>query len=351
MADNRLLQQGIPSSLRDALYQTGRNALLYPFRNPETTAEFGLSMAPGSGEAMSARDAWDASGRAAQAVQSGDWGNAASEYGNLAAALAGAIPGLGIVARGTKRGAAWMDRNLPAGVNRLLDGITPSDPRNTTFSGAGPTADLPMDEASRMARAKELGYAGQPFYRGEASGNAYAGGPAFFSRDQEYAAGFAKKGGQDAPAEYRLNLGNTFSDRAPMRAADYGRLVEAAAASDPKLAADLAESIAPGKGVEWLIGFSKAQPDFVVVEPGGASVIRHAIERGSADPMRLFRAAGYDALDSGRDVRKIAETGIRSKDAAFDPSKAASGNIMAGLAGAAMLPAWLLSQDATLRPD
>jgi hypothetical protein len=107
---------------------------------PEAVAEFGLSMAPGSGEAMSARDAWDASGRGAEALGKGEWGNAASEYGNLATALMGAIPGAGVVARGTKRGAAWMDRNLPTGVNKLLDSMMPSDPANTMNIFAGPTA-------------------------------------------------------------------------------------------------------------------------------------------------------------------------------------------------------------------
>jgi hypothetical protein len=89
---------------------------------------------------MALRDAWDASGRGSMALGQGEWGEAASQYGNLATALAGAIPGAGIIARGTKRGAQWMDRNLPASFNRLLDAAMPSDPRSTTFSGAGPTS-------------------------------------------------------------------------------------------------------------------------------------------------------------------------------------------------------------------
>lgn len=111
-----------------------KNALLYPFRNPEQTAEFGLSMAPGSGEAMAARDAWNASGRAGNALLSGDIGQAASEYGNVATGILGAIPGAGIIARGTKRGAAWMDRNLPAGVNKLLDRMTPQASQDTLYT-------------------------------------------------------------------------------------------------------------------------------------------------------------------------------------------------------------------------
>lgn len=316
-------------------------------------AEALLGALPGSGEAMSARDAWNASGRAGNALLGGDWRGAASGYGDLATALAGAIPGLGAVARGTTRGAAWMDRNLPGGVNRLLDNMVPKDAGRTMFSGVGPTADLPMDEASRMARAKGMGYADEPFYRGEASGRLredYDGTP-FFSRDEDYARGFAQQGGNADPREFRLKTPNAFSDRAPLTAGQYGRIVEAAAANDPQLANDLAEQIAPGKGVDWVMGFGRARPDFVVVEPGGTAFVRHAIERGSADPIGLFRAAGFDALDSGRDVRMLTGEGIRLKDARFDPSQSGSRNILAGVAGASLLPAYLLSQDPTSPQD
>lgn len=140
MPENRLLSESdlwfSPSQMKEG----AKNALLYPFRNPEQVAEAGLSIAPGSGEAMSARDAWNASGRAGNALLQGNFGEAASGYGDMALGIMGALPGAGIIARGTRRGAAWMDRNLPAGVNRLLDSITPSDPRNTTFIFAGPTA-------------------------------------------------------------------------------------------------------------------------------------------------------------------------------------------------------------------
>lgn len=148
----------IPSSLGEALWQTGRNAALYPFRNPEETAEFGLGMAPGSGEAMALRDAWDASGRGSLALGQGEWGRAASEYGNLATALAGALPGAGIIARGTKRGAAWMDRNMPSALNKALDNIMPSDPKNTTNIFAGPMAKT-ADHAA-LTKAQDMAASG-----------------------------------------------------------------------------------------------------------------------------------------------------------------------------------------------
>jgi len=323
------------------------------WRNLIPMAEFGLGIAPVSGEVMSARDAWDASGRGGNALLRGDYGQAASDYLNMGTGILGAIPGAGIVARGTKRGAAWMDRNLPAGINRLLDAAMPSDPRSTMNIFAGPTAKTAdMDEASRLTRSRQMGYSDEPFYRGEASGNLRDQyDTAFFSRDPQYAQGFAEKGGQDSAREFRLNLTNTFSDGGALTAAKYGSLVEAAAKNDPALAKELAESIAPGKGVDWIIGFSKANPDFVVVEPGAAAFVRQAIETNSSDPVGLFRSAGFNAIDSGRDVRKLTGEGIRLKGARFDPSKASSRDIMAGIAGASLLPAYLLSQDAGTRTE
>lgn len=135
--------------------QGARTIAAYPFRNPGETAEFGLSIAPGSGEAMSARDAWAASGRAGDALLSGEFGDAGREYLNMGTALLGALPGAGIIARGTKRGAAWMDRNLPSGVNKLLDAATPSDPQNTMNIFAGPTGPK-MTRAEFDRRSAEL---------------------------------------------------------------------------------------------------------------------------------------------------------------------------------------------------
>jgi hypothetical protein len=102
--------------------------------NANALAETALGIAPGSGEAMSARDAWQASGRGANALAQGQYGQAAGEYANMLAAMAGAVPGAGVIARGTKRGAAWMERNLPKGVNALADRMMPSDPANTAFA-------------------------------------------------------------------------------------------------------------------------------------------------------------------------------------------------------------------------
>jgi hypothetical protein len=59
--------------------------------------------------------------------------------------------------------------------------------------------------------------------------------------------------------------------------------------------------------------------------------VRYVIEQNARKPETLFIRAGYDALDSGRDVLKLTGKGIRSKDAKFDPAKAKQTNIMASL--------------------
>lgn len=122
------------------------------WKNLLPAVEFGLGMGPGSGEAMSARDAWNASGRGAQALTEGRFGDAAGDYLDMGTAVLGAIPGAGIVARGTKRGAAWMDRNLPQGMNKLLDAVYPNNPRDTMMSFGGPTTDTPAPSLEELGK-------------------------------------------------------------------------------------------------------------------------------------------------------------------------------------------------------
>lgn len=100
-----------------------------------------------------------------------------------------------------------------------------------------------------------------------------------------------------------------------------------------------------------------------VANPG--KLLRQAVRMNARNPDDLFRRAGFDALDFGRYVQKLAGAGIRSKDAAFDPAKSNVRDIMAalplgaaGLGAAAasypnpknpgrMYPAWIFS----LMPD
>lgn len=207
---------------------------------------------------------------------------------------------------------------------------------------------LPMDEPARMARADKMNMT-PGFWRGERSGQApseYPGG-GYFSRDKDYADGFARKGGLPEAREFRLDLRNAYKDYEPLTAAAYSRLVDAVAAQHPKLAADMVEQLAPGRDAKWLAEFARRFPEQHVTAPGHTALTRRAIEKQAPNPIKVFRDAGYDALDSGRDVRKIAPTGIRHKDAAFDPAKWDSRNIFATIGGAAVVPGLAASASET----
>ena len=59
-----------------------------------------------------------------------------------------------------------------------------------------------------------------------------------------------------------------------------------------------------------------------------------------------MRRAGFDEIDTGRDIVKLTGTGIRSVDARFDPKRSKSMNIFAGLAAAGLVPYGMMtSQD------
>lgn len=193
-------------------------------------------------------------------------------------------------------------------------------PRGAIRSGAARVApDLPMDDSSRMARASSAGYDDATFYRGDKGKTPmeYPKG-AHFTRDPNYnGSGFGEN------REFRLNLQNAFLDDRPVTAAQFGRLIESAQKHDPKLADNLAAMV--GKDADWVIGYGKARPDSIV-DDGGAH-IRYVIER-SAAPEQVFKDAGFDAIGSGHEIRKLTGDGIRSVDAAFDPALADRRNIM-----------------------
>lgn len=192
---------------------------------------------------------------------------------------------------------------------------------------------LPMDEASRMARSREMGHAPESFYRGERNGllpRRYES--AHFSRSKSDADGYARAGGHPEAREFRLDLRNAYKDYEPLTARDFARLVAAAAKTEPKFAANLVDLIIPGGDVGKFLDFARKSPNFNVTKPNGTALLRVAIENSSKNPSDLFRRAGFDAIDAGRDVRKLTGHGIRLKDAVFDPAKANSKDIMASLA-------------------
>ena len=99
-------------------------------------------------------------------------------------------------------------------------------------------------------------------------------------------------------------------------------------ADDPKFAQHMAEDllarirggpeVPKGREIEYVMLLARDIPDLPVA--GGGQVFQ-ALEVSGRKPEAVLREAGYDAVDSGRDVHKLSGHGIRSKDAVFDPKR------------------------------
>ena len=93
----QLFEPGSREWYADKMFGTGTPVDVSQ-RNADAV-DFLSDISPGYGEARSLRDAWDSSGRGGEALASGEFGDAASEYGNMLMALAGAAPGAGMMAK------------------------------------------------------------------------------------------------------------------------------------------------------------------------------------------------------------------------------------------------------------
>lgn len=148
-------------------YEARRGGFERPARDPadvraenlNTFANEAAYMAPIMGEALSGRDAWEASGRGAAALSEGRYKDAIGDYAGMLAATLGAVPVIGTLARGSGRVASWMDRNLSPSFNAMTT-LMPADPKNQTNIFAGPGAKT-ADHA-RLAEAKAMEAAGAP---------------------------------------------------------------------------------------------------------------------------------------------------------------------------------------------
>jgi len=183
---------------------------------------------------------------------------------------------------------------------------------------------MPMGEASRMARAKELGYSDEPFYRGQKD-TPTEGAVAFYSRDPETAAGFGK------PLEYRLQMNRPLRFGEDVTVQDFydaAKGVEAVAG--PDAARKMLDAV-PLQG-DWdlarLANIVEKHGD-VKLMPGAA--LHQMMEIAAGDAVAPLRAAGFDAIDTGRDVRMLKNFGQRLKEAAFDPDKRDSRKLLAGI--------------------
>jgi hypothetical protein len=75
--------------------------------------------------------------------------------------------------------------------------------------------------------------------------------------------------------------------------------------------------------------FARRNPQMTVADSG--KLLRQAIQMNARNSNDLFRRAGFDALDFGRDVLKLTGAGIRSKNAVFDPAKSRLPDVMVAL--------------------
>ncbi len=123
---------------------------------------------------------------------------------------------------------------------------------------------------ANLQRAYRQGYDETPIYRGESTGIVPSEftGPAYFSRDRDYAMGFAREGGMDAPREYRMKTSNFYRDYDPINIDQYNRLVQSAAAHNPKFAQDMLSMIIDGMPVREFPQFAKTYGNEMAADNG-----------------------------------------------------------------------------------
>ncbi|MGO4831305.1 hypothetical protein AB4144_03250, partial [Rhizobiaceae sp. 2RAB30] len=88
---------------------------------------------------------------------------------------------------------------------------------------------------------------------------------------------------------------------------------------------------------EWMVGFGKHNPDKVITDGAAAARMYQVIDRSRA-PEHVLKGAGFNVIDTGRDVRNLDGFGIRSAQAAFDPAKAGEQGILLSLGALALSP-------------
>jgi hypothetical protein len=206
------------------------------------------------------------------------------------------------------------------------------------LGGAGRLGRRALAEARRKARADSLGYSDRRYWHGDRHADPSDPLPdhypsdTYFSTDQEYADGFARLGGRSAAREFRLRIDRPF-DLDPDERHSLSDVADVLRALRRLDDADAAETIASAFGSEItadrLIGAAQVLPD----RPIAAGDLLHSlIEQNSRFlPNTVLREAGFDAIDTGRDVIKLASDGIRLRSARFDPARADSTNIRHGL--------------------
>lgn len=184
---------------------------------------------------------------------------------------------------------------------------------------------LPMDDASRADRARQMGYSDETFYRGQQEAPD-VGRPQFYSRDAGTAAGFGDV------SEYRLAMKQPLRFSEEISLKQYVDAMNAAERQTPGSAAKLAEGVPiEGNWTPESLNVLASEHGATPIMAGG--LFHQALEGVVGDAVAPLRAAGFDAIDTGRDVRMLKGSGQRLKDATFDPEKASLKDLRASIKG------------------
>jgi len=209
--------------------------------------------------------------------------------------------------------------------------------------------DLPMDKASRMARAEQQGFdVGETYYHGtladfdefsakDSAFNSRSDAPSdvfFMSSSPEvassYATGKAKKGQAKNVLDLNIKKGNTAEVRSSPTSTWSQMQLE------PDLDIDVRDSFLNKNGWRWSDGQNRNYPELT----------------DTNEMSKLLKDKGYDTaifrgITDGKTAKanKISQDtvavfkaeSIRSTRAAFDPDKKGSSNLLAGVGGGALL--------------
>jgi hypothetical protein len=216
---------------------------------------------------------------------------------------------------------------------------------------AKPYRELAMDEASRIQRASEQGYntdvyhgtaedvtAFDPAKFGASTGAHSAKQGVWTVSDETTAAGYAQYAANDAKIKALLDDAAKWEKKG-----DWDKYDEAVAAAEDLEKTNRDNDFMGGQNVMPL----KVRGKYLEQDMGGAEFVD--VERDIKTLIDKARRAGYDGVkfhnladDVGRNARPATHVltfdpkNIRSKNAAFDPAKKDSANLLAGAAATAL---------------
>jgi len=289
---------------------------------PQQLAEMALAFAPGSGDAMAVRDGQQNFADMRKSIEGGDYGKAASDaiYGTTA--YASALPVLGAA--------------IPH-----FGGMVKA------VRGAGKAADLPMDEASRMARADE-------HFPVEAFHGTNKDFPEFGARGSVTKAKSAKKAywfveDPKSAGGYADNAADS----------DVQKLIDASQAAERRgewdnanslmVQAEKLEQSTPHRGQSVIparLGgnLKEVDMDGVQYDPDDVNLseILDGAKSEGFDGVKLMNfsdEAGYGQYNPTTHYAVFDPKNIRSRFAKFDPKNRNSRDLLAGVAGAGLLAA------------